>query len=232
MNDVKKISPVGSIHGWEESEFGEFVLSEDYDALEAEAQALRDQVKALQSDANSYQAGYDEGRRMGTKHRQSEVEQLMREVEALRARVAELEAEVEDADGLSKRLGELLSEITIIIRGPEPELTRWGYSDLPLRVKAVVEEVAALRARVVVLPSVDSVMNIVMRYQWNEKTNVTGTTNWAANLGMKVVDEVKRLNGKVVSEGLLRRIVAEPVGGAVYDAIAELRAMLGEGKDP
>ncbi|MEZ6725939.1 hypothetical protein ABL979_20045, partial [Pseudomonas aeruginosa] len=43
-----------------------------------------------------------------------------------------------------------------------------------------------------------------MRYQWNEKTNVTGTTNWAANLGMRVVEVVKRLNGKTVSEGLLR----------------------------
>ncbi|WP_407733247.1 hypothetical protein [Pseudomonas citronellolis] len=53
----------------------------------AEAQALRDQVKALQSDANSYQSGYDEGRRMGAKHRQSEVEQLTRKVEDLRARV-------------------------------------------------------------------------------------------------------------------------------------------------
>ncbi|WP_400642731.1 hypothetical protein ACFELD_17530 [Pseudomonas aeruginosa] len=49
MNDVKKISPVGNIYGWEESEFGEFVLSEDYDALEAEAQALREQVAALRA---------------------------------------------------------------------------------------------------------------------------------------------------------------------------------------
>ncbi|MNN36863.1 hypothetical protein D3C81_1507770 [compost metagenome] len=62
-------------------------LAEDFDALAIEAQALRDQVKALQSDANSWQSGYDEGRRMGTKHRQSEVDQLTREVEALRARV-------------------------------------------------------------------------------------------------------------------------------------------------
>ncbi|HGO9515740.1 hypothetical protein [Pseudomonas aeruginosa] len=111
MSEVKKISPVGNIYGWEESQFGEFVLSQDYDALAAEAQALR-------------------------------------------------------------------------------------------------EEVAALRARVVVLPSVDNVMNIVMRYQWNEKTNVTGTTNWAANLGIKVVEEVKRLNGKTVNEGLLRGMAA------------------------
>ena len=69
------------------SEHGRYVRYADYAKLEAEAQALRDQVKALQSDASSYQSGYDEGRRMGTKHRKSEVEQLTREVEALRARV-------------------------------------------------------------------------------------------------------------------------------------------------
>ncbi|MDN6876910.1 hypothetical protein QO209_31080 [Pseudomonas citronellolis] len=123
----------------------------------AEAQALRDQVKALQSDANSYQSGYDEGRRMGTKHRQDEVEQLTREV-------------------------------------------------------------AALRARVVVVPE-----------RKNRATTIAGLSydrGWNACL-----DELARLNGKVVSEGLLLRITAEPAGGAVYDAIAELRALLGEGKE-
>ncbi|HBO1728931.1 TPA: hypothetical protein L4F69_002712 [Pseudomonas aeruginosa] len=47
MNEVKKISPVGNIYGWEESQFGEFVLSQDYDALAAEAQALREEVAKL-----------------------------------------------------------------------------------------------------------------------------------------------------------------------------------------
>lgn len=37
----------------------------------------------LRSDANSYQTGYDEGRRMGAKHRQSEVEQLKRDLDSL-----------------------------------------------------------------------------------------------------------------------------------------------------
>ena len=150
---------------WNYPKHGKSPIEQERDALKAEAQALRDQVKALQSGANSYQSGYDEGRRMGTKHRQSEVEQLTREVAELREK-------------------------------NDKEWRRAGIAEENLR--------AVLSARVVVLPSVDSVMNIVMRYQWNEKTNVTGTTNWAANLGMKVVDEVKRLNGKVVSEGLLR----------------------------
>ncbi|WEU69447.1 hypothetical protein TY_27 [Pseudomonas phage vB_PaeM_Ty] len=45
----------------------------------------------IEGETDSWQSGYDEGRRMGTKHRQSEVEQLSQEVSALRARVAELE---------------------------------------------------------------------------------------------------------------------------------------------
>lgn len=65
----------------------QFVLASYYDALATEAQALRKQVKALQSAANSWQSGYDEGRRMGTKHRQSEVEQLSQEVSALREKM-------------------------------------------------------------------------------------------------------------------------------------------------
>lgn len=53
-------------------------------AVTAERDRLRDQVKALQSDANSWQSGYDKGRHDGTKHRHSEVTQLRAEVEALR----------------------------------------------------------------------------------------------------------------------------------------------------
>ncbi|HHX4480692.1 TPA: hypothetical protein ACU99A_000423 [Pseudomonas aeruginosa] len=50
MSEVKKISPVGNIYGWEETQFGEFVLSQDYEALAAEAQALREEVAALRRD--------------------------------------------------------------------------------------------------------------------------------------------------------------------------------------
>ncbi|MFK1232364.1 hypothetical protein ACIUXA_28645 [Pseudomonas aeruginosa] len=46
---MKKISPVGNIYGWEESQFGEFVLSQDYDALADETQALREEVAELRA---------------------------------------------------------------------------------------------------------------------------------------------------------------------------------------
>lgn len=52
--------------------------------LKAERAVLLDQVAALQSEANSWQSGYDKGREMGGKHRSSEVEQLRAENERLR----------------------------------------------------------------------------------------------------------------------------------------------------
>ncbi|HBO3382709.1 hypothetical protein ABZQ24_05455 [Pseudomonas aeruginosa] len=54
MSEVKKISPVGNIYGWEESQFGEFVLSQDYDDLAEEAQALRDERDSQQPCAQGW----------------------------------------------------------------------------------------------------------------------------------------------------------------------------------
>ncbi|HHN0028823.1 TPA: hypothetical protein ACRLYD_004183 [Pseudomonas aeruginosa] len=86
MSEVKKISPVGNIYGWEESQFGEFVLSQDYDDLAEEAQALREEVaqqKFLTKVEN------DALKMMTDKANElkSEVEQLEEELESLRARV-------------------------------------------------------------------------------------------------------------------------------------------------
>lgn len=55
-----------------------------------ELRTLRAQVKALQSDANSWQSGYDEGRRMAGKHRLSEIEQLRAENASMAARIEEM----------------------------------------------------------------------------------------------------------------------------------------------
>ncbi len=46
----------------------------------------------------------------------------------------------------------------------------------------------------VVYPTVEDVMKAVLNYQFEERENVTGTTNWAANIGMVVVNLVKELN--------------------------------------
>ncbi len=110
---------------------------------------------------------------------------LRAEAQALREEVAEYEA-------LCNRQAELLSQSIVAIRGPEPELTRWGYADLPLRVKTIVEEVAALRARVVVVPE--------------RKLLNAGVPGLNRNSGWNdCLNELARLNGKTVSEGLLRK---------------------------
>ncbi|WP_201268236.1 hypothetical protein PCP85_18500 [Pseudomonas aeruginosa] len=132
---------------------------------------------------------------------------LRAEAQALREEVAEYEA-------LCNRQAELLSQSIVAIRGPEPELTRWGYADLPLRVKTIVEEVAALRARVVVVPERDT-GGSYYEEGWNA-----------------CLDELARLNGLTVSEGLLRRIVTPALTSSDAQdrigALEELRALLSE----
>lgn len=52
--------------------------------LAAEVEALRSQVATLQSDANSWQSGYEEGRRMGTKTALDEREELRKDADRYR----------------------------------------------------------------------------------------------------------------------------------------------------
>ena len=141
---------------------------------------------------------------------------LVAEAQALREEVAEYEA-------LCNRQAELLSQSIVAIRGPEPELTRWGYADLPLRVKTIVEEVTALRARVVVVPE--------------RKLLNAGVPGLNRNSGWNAcLDELARLNGKVVSEGLLRRLTADPDYEEVFtldrgEALTELLDLLNQDKE-
>ncbi|WP_447844103.1 hypothetical protein ACFZOW_17220 [Pseudomonas aeruginosa] len=170
---------------------------------------------------------------------------LRAEAQALREEVARAEQHRNDQADL---IVSLRTEVAALRMARddlklERDLARQNFCDeqaanyqLQAHLKACLGELSELRARVVVLPSVDNVMNIVMRYQWNEKTNVTGTTNWAANLGMRVVEVVKRLNGKTVSEGLLRRLTADPDYEEVFtmdrgEALTELLDLLNQDKE-
>lgn len=142
---------------------------------------------------------------------------LRAEAQALREEVAEYEA-------LCNRQAELLSQSIVAIRGPEPELTRWGYADLPLRVKTIVEEVAALRARVVVVPDVTGYWDGL--YPAQLRAPHGGPVGFYT-IPMVRTDELARLNGKAVSEGLLRRLCEPLLSHADYlVARNELRALL------
>ncbi|HBO7374264.1 TPA: hypothetical protein VDW17_000837 [Pseudomonas aeruginosa] len=165
---------------------------------------------------------------------------LAAEAQALREEVAEYEA-------LCNRQAELLSQSIVAIRGPEPELTRWGYADLPLRVKTIVEEVAALRARVVVPDGYALVPiepTVAMRMPWKTMRGHSWYSKYKAML-----EAAPHLSGKTVSKGLLREVArhlgnwlelheCECDGGFHYcgrDQVAktnrELRALLNQDKE-
>ena len=67
MNEVKRCAIISDDWDYVESPSGGFVDHDDYAALEAECERLRQQVATLQSDANSWQSGYDKGREDGAK---------------------------------------------------------------------------------------------------------------------------------------------------------------------
>ena len=74
---------------------GEHVLvyrASDYATLEAECERLRSQVSALQSDANSWQSGYDKGREDGAKAADGWKAQHARDSAELRRLCAERDA--------------------------------------------------------------------------------------------------------------------------------------------
>ncbi|WP_024767497.1 hypothetical protein [Pseudomonas nitroreducens] len=63
------------------------------------------------------------------------------------ADLEQLTQERDEYEALCNRQAELLSQSIVAIRGPEPALTRYGYADLPLRVKTLVDERNAALAK-------------------------------------------------------------------------------------
>ncbi|HIE1924518.1 TPA: hypothetical protein ACXKAZ_000313 [Pseudomonas aeruginosa] len=190
---------------------GEFVGKGLYDALAAETQALREQVKALQSAANSWQSGYDEGRRMGTKHRQSEVEQLSQEVSALRTKLAMAEDAAAKGDAARHQCG-----------------------GMEMEIEELRAELAELRARVVVVPERLTNGDSISRMLREIGCDGDVSYHHAREIWNACIDELSRINGKTVSEGLLRRL-ARPADRYDevftldrHEAAEELRALLSE----
>jgi hypothetical protein len=56
------------------------------------------------------------------------------------ARIAEIEADRADDEAGRDMMRDIMSRTAVALRGPEPELTRWGWSDLPERAAAAVAQ--------------------------------------------------------------------------------------------
>ncbi|HCW1009317.1 TPA: hypothetical protein OW416_005603 [Pseudomonas aeruginosa] len=99
---------------------------------------------------------------------------------------------------------------------------RHAAGGMEMEIQELRAELAALRARVVVVPA--------------RKLLNAGVPGLNRNSGWNAcLDELARLNGKTVSEGLLRRIAA-PVNNqdeldAVHESRIELRALLNQDKE-
>lgn len=105
------------------------------------------------------------------------------------------------------------------------------YAKLEAEAQALREEVAALRARVVVdeHAEFERLFSIYKMKRHNHGTG--GYTDFMTHCVFEAFQAGVRLNGKAVSEGLLRRLLQTcrfTMSSADYE---ELRALLGEGKE-
>lgn len=117
-----------------------------------------------------------------------------------------------------KMLSEAGNKISYEPHGPEIVMAK-DYDALAAEAQALREEVAALRARVVVVPE--------------RKLLNAGVPGLNRNSGWNAcLDELARLNGMTVSEGLLRRIVTPALTSSDAQdrigALEELSALLSE----
>ena len=81
------------------------------DGLRGENEALHAQVKVLQSDANSWQSGYDEGRRMGGKHCALTIDQQAQRIGELEGLLRHAQKQVPTGSGLHMRIDAALSAV-------------------------------------------------------------------------------------------------------------------------
>ncbi|HIE1771654.1 hypothetical protein FA346_13090 [Pseudomonas aeruginosa] len=118
-----------------------------------------------------------------------------------------------------KMLSEAGNKISYDPHGPEIVMAK-DYDALGAEAQALREEVAALRARAVVVPDrLPRSSDIASIHQHS--------IGWNACL-----DELARLNGLTVSEGLLRRLCEPLLSHADYVvARNELRALFNEDKE-
>lgn len=229
MSEVKRFDHVNHAHIDDcehvESSEGAWVTASDYDALAAKLTMAED--AAAKGDAARQQCG---GREM-------EIEELRAEAQALREEVAALRMARDDFK-------------------LERDLARQNFCDeqaanyqLQAHLKSCISELSELRARVVVVPD-DLLQRCREILEWQEtgilkgdalrsycQSKIWGRDPSALRMGegetaqeaYRFIDELARINGMTVSEGLLRRLCEPLLSHADYlVARNELRALLSE----
>jgi hypothetical protein len=142
-----------------------------------EKERLEAQVATLKADPNSWQSGYDEGRKMGTKTALSEREQLR--------------SECEESAGVIDRLAQILAGVAVALKGEELPLHRHGYHDL-------VEGVNVLKLETELLKAENERLQSAARTLSNLGYIDNGGELWKPPLGKKPdFDLIDSLHGKI-----------------------------------
>ncbi|HDQ4107808.1 hypothetical protein KUC41_04120 [Pseudomonas aeruginosa] len=186
MSEVKRfdVPSMRSLTQGEQAVMGyEVVLASDYDALAAEAQALREEVAKLTQYNKSLN---EENTRLLV-----DCEETDKEVVVLRTKLAMAEDAAAKGDAARQQCG-----------------------GMEMEIEELRAELAELRSRAVVVPDAAN----------DRRKSAHYCRGWNACL-----DELARLNGLTVSEGLLRRLCEPLLSHADYVvARNELRALLSE----
>ncbi|HHX6957620.1 TPA: hypothetical protein ACVGM3_004936 [Pseudomonas aeruginosa] len=213
MSEVKRfdVPSMRSLTQGEQAVMGyEVVLASDYDALAAEAQALREEVAALKHSQQVL---------IGSRNAHRD------ERDAARKEVAELRMARDDFK-------------------LERDLARQNFCDeqaanyqLQANLKACLGELSELRARAVVVPERLTNGDSISRMLREIGCDGDVSYHHAREIWNACLDELARLNGKTVSEGLLRRLLdSDGIDGMFdaqqnYAAHQELRALLNQDKE-
>lgn len=138
---------------------------------------------------------------------------MSEELKSAQARIACLEGEIAKRD-------EELAACRVAVENCE--LFRARIAELEARIvwleceaQGNAAPVSEAKAQGVVMPTVDQAMRVVLREMGNS-THVRGTSNWCADVGRAVLEEVARLNATPVQQA------------SVPDAVEVLRAVQGQ----
>lgn len=231
MSDITRFDPFGYdglsalMH---EDHLGDYVRHADYAKLEAEAHALREEVAALRKSeiVGSYT-----------------IKHMAIDITAVGEALGISSEDQEGGTGeFIEAIQELQEEIAALREAHDKEWRRAGMAEENLK--------AVLSARVVVPDGYALVPIELTRDMWvavnkEDDRAYAGACDHGAQfdwLWEAAIEAAPRLNGKAVSEGLLRRIVEEQPAvqdiGEMFNwqyardqAMAELRALLVEGKE-
>lgn len=212
MSEVKRFDHVNHAHVDDcahiENPGGAWVKASDYDALAAEAQALREEIKKAQNALAFTEQWY------GVRH-----ERLWHWAHA------ELNEEQK------RRYFNIVANGTA--EHSEPPTFAQQLCRMKHRYECAEKEVAALRARVVVVPERLTNGDSISRMLREIGCDGDVSYHHAREIWNACLDELARLNGKTVSEGLLRLtlefIMATNCQGSIpLGLIEELRALLSE----